>query len=229
MPLTLSIYPNLGPSRWPLVVKNQLANAQDVRDTGLISALGRSPGEGQGNPLQCSCLENPTDRGNWWIQILLTHKTKFLQCIIYWYQSTFFSSFFEIILQLWQVKVTQLCPTLCDPMDYTVRGILQARILEWVAFPFSRGSSQPRDQTQVSRIAGRFFTSWATGKSKNTGVGSVSLLQWIIPTQELDWGFLHCRRILYQLSDLGSGAISNYGKYYTILNLIACSPVIRKI
>ena len=43
-----------------------------------------------------------------------------------------------------------------------VHGILQARILEWVAFPFARGSSQPRDQTQVSRIAGRFFTSWAT-------------------------------------------------------------------
>ena len=47
-------------------------------------------------------------------------------------------------------------------MDYTVHGILQARILEWVAFPFSRGLSQPRDRTQVSRIAGRFFTSWAT-------------------------------------------------------------------
>ena len=46
--------------------------------------------------------------------------------------------------------------------DYTVHGILQARMLEWVAFPYSRGSSQPRDQTQVSRIAGRFFTSWAT-------------------------------------------------------------------
>ena len=45
---------------------------------------------------------------------------------------------------------------------YTVHGILQARILEWVAFPFSRGSSQPRDHTQVSRIAGRFFTKWAT-------------------------------------------------------------------
>ena len=49
-----------------------------------------------------------------------------------------------------------------DPMDYTVHGILQARILEWVAFPFSRGSrgsSQPRDQTQISQTAGRFFTS----------------------------------------------------------------------
>ena len=52
-----------------------------------------------------------------------------------------------------KLKVIQLCPTLCDPMDYTVHGILQARILEWVAFPFSRGSPQPRDRTQVSHIA----------------------------------------------------------------------------
>ena len=61
-----------------------------------------------------------------------------------------------------QVKAAQSCLTPCDPMDYIVLGILQARILEWVAFPFSRGSCQPRDQTQVSRIAGRSFTSWAT-------------------------------------------------------------------
>ena len=58
-----------------------------------------------------------------------------------------------------EVKVAQSCPTLGDPTDYTVHGILQARILEWVAVPFSRGSSQPRDRTQVSRITGRFFTS----------------------------------------------------------------------
>ena len=57
-----------------------------------------------------------------------------------------------------KVKVTQSCLTLCDAIDYTVHGILQARILEWVAFPFSRGSSQPRDQTQISHIAGIFFT-----------------------------------------------------------------------
>ena len=57
-----------------------------------------------------------------------------------------------------KVKVAQSCPILCDPMDYAVHGILQARILEWVAFPFSRGSSQPRDGTQVSHIAGGFFT-----------------------------------------------------------------------
>ena len=51
-------------------------------------------------------------------------------------------------------------------MDYEVHGILQARILESVAFPFSRGSSQPRDQTQVYRTAGRFFTSWATREAQ---------------------------------------------------------------
>ena len=55
---------------------------------------------------------------------------------------------------------------LCDSMDYTAHGILQARILEWVAFPFSRESSQPRDQTQVSCIAGRFFISWSTREAQ---------------------------------------------------------------
>ena len=62
-----------------------------------------------------------------------------------------------------KVLVSELCLTLCDPIDCSppgssVRGILQARILEWVAISFSRGSSQLRDQTQVFCIAGRFFT-----------------------------------------------------------------------
>ena len=59
-----------------------------------------------------------------------------------------------------KVKIAQSCSTLCNPMDYTVHGILQARILKWVAFPFSRGSSQLRDQTQVSHTESGFFTSW---------------------------------------------------------------------
>ena len=61
-----------------------------------------------------------------------------------------------------KVKGAQSCPALWNPMDYTVCGILQATILEWVAIPFSRGSSQPREQTQVSNTEGGFFTSWAT-------------------------------------------------------------------
>ena len=60
------------------------------------------------------------------------------------------------------MKVTQSCQILCDPMDYTVHGILQARILEWAAFPFSR------DQAQVSHIAGGFFTSWATREAHSS-------------------------------------------------------------
>ena len=59
-----------------------------------------------------------------------------------------------------KVKVAQACPTLCDPIDYILHGILQARILAWVAVPSSRGSSQPRDQTRyLSPIAGGFFMS----------------------------------------------------------------------
>ena len=56
-----------------------------------------------------------------------------------------------------KVKVAQSCPTLCNTMDYIVHGFLQARMLEWVAVPFSKGSSQPRGLTQVSCIAGGFF------------------------------------------------------------------------
>ena len=82
----------------------------------------------------------------------------------------------NILFLITKVKVAQLYPTLCNPTGHKVHGILQARILEGVSFPFSRGSSQPRDQTQVSRFAGRFFTSWAIGKPKNTGVGAVCLV-----------------------------------------------------
>ena len=60
-----------------------------------------------------------------------------------------------------EVKIIQLCPTLCDLIDSTVHGILQARVLECGAFSFSRASSQPRDWTQVSHIAGGSFTNWA--------------------------------------------------------------------
>ena len=69
------------------------------------------------------------------------------------------------------MKVAQLCLTLCDPMDYTVHGILQARILEWAAFPFSRGSSQPR--SPALRVYS--LPAEPPEKPKNTGVSSLSL------------------------------------------------------
>ena len=67
---------------------------------------------------------------------------------------------------LLSVKVAQSCPIFGDPLNYTAHGILQARILEWVAVPFSRGSSQPRDRTHVSWMAGGFFTNWATREAQ---------------------------------------------------------------
>ena len=83
-------------------------------------------------------------------------------------------------------EVTQSHPTLCNPMDYSQPGfsmheILQARILEWVAISFSRGSSQPRDQTWVSYIAGRLLTVWATSKSHKKFCKFLSLqtLHWV--------------------------------------------------
>ena len=92
------------------------------------------------------------------------------------------------------------CVRLCDPWTIEVHGILQARILVRVAIPFSGGSSQPRDWTQVSCIVGSSFPAEPQGKPKNTGVGSLSLLQWIFPIQEPKQSLLHCRWILYQLS-----------------------------
>ena len=71
-------------------------------------------------------------------------------------------------------------------MDYTVHGILQVKIMERVSVPFSRGSSQPRDRTQVSWVAGDSLQAEPQGKPKNTGVGSLSLLQGIFPTRELN-------------------------------------------
>ena len=96
-----------------------------------------------------------------------------------------------------KVKVAQSCSTLCGPMDYTVHRSLQAKILKWIIFPFCRESSQPRDWTQVSHIAGRSFTSWATQEAQEY---HLSLFQWIFSIQELNWGLLHCRWILYQLN-----------------------------
>ena len=207
-----------------LVVKNPSASAGDMRDLGLVPELGRSPGEGHGDPLQHSRLEKPHEQEEptglrsiglqsrtqlnqlkacmlnihlsydpailllgihpreikacvhaktcIWIFIatlIVTAQTRHNQMVInkLWLdkQIVVLYIYHRILLshkkKQWlnlriirlsvrnktesevKVKVAQLCPTLCDPTDYTVRGILQARILEWVAFPFSRGSSNP--------------------------------------------------------------------------------------
>ena len=108
---------------------------------------------------------------------------------------------------LWQkvkVKVAQSRPTLCDPMDCTVHGILQARILEWVAFSFSRGSSNPGIRPRSPTLQADSLPVELQGKPKNTATGSLSILQQIFLTRESNWGLLDCRQILYQLSYEGS-------------------------
>ena len=105
------------------------------------------------------------------IELSRTSSTKLKKAVI---SGGILASFLMGVIQVslydvwWCVcEVAQSCPTLCDPVDYSppdssVHGILQARILEWVAISFSRGSSQPRDRTWVSCIAGRRFILWAT-------------------------------------------------------------------
>ena len=87
------------------------------------------------------------------------------------------------------LSVTQLCLTLFDPKDHSsqgssVHGILQARILEWITILFSRGSSQLRDQTWVSCIAGRFFTVWATREAHSINIHSLR--------KKEKWAFILC-------------------------------------
>ena len=96
-------------------------------------------------------------------------------------------------------EVAQSCPSLCDPKHWSlpgssIHGIFQARALEWVAIFFSRGSPRLRDQTWVSRIAGRRFTIWATREAQEYWSGCYFLLQVV--------------RILYQLSFKGSPSVS---------------------
>ena len=96
-----------------------------------------------------------------------------------------------------EAKVAQWCLTLCDPMDYTAHGVLQARILEWVAFPFSRGNlPNPGIGPKSPRLQADSFPAKPLGKAKNTGVGSLSLLQRIFPTQGLNPGLPHCSWII---------------------------------
>ena len=103
-----------------------------------------------------------------------------------------------------KVKVAQSCLTLCNPMDYTVHEILQARILEWVAVPLSRGLPNPGIAPRSPSSHADSLPAEPQGKPKNTEVGSLSLLQQIFLTQEANQGLLHCRQILYQLSYEGS-------------------------
>ena len=142
------------------------------------------------------CLKNPMERGAWWatvhrvakswtpLNLLSTgqkkrHKlwTELFreQCIFCTSESPSGKQNSILMVQLWkkesESEVTQSCLTLCDPVDCSlpgssIHGILQERVLEWVAISFCRGSSRPRVWTWVSHIAGRHFALWATREAQ---------------------------------------------------------------
>ena len=119
------------------------------------------------------------------------------------------------------MEVAQSRMTLCDPMDCSlpgssVHGILQARILEWVAVPFSRASSQIETRSPILQV-----DSLPSEPPKNTGVASLSLLQWIFSTQESNRSLLHFRQILNQLSYQGSLIICKVA-FIIIQKLLGC-------
>ena len=135
-------------------------------DLGSISGSGSSPGEGNGNPLQDSCLENPKDGGAWWATVHGVAKSRTRL-------NDFTFTFFHFPLVFLKLKCAYeptstlvasvhmrapLCPLLYNSMDRampgsSIHGILKARILEWVAISFSRGSSRPRDRACISHIS----------------------------------------------------------------------------
>ena len=124
------------------VVKNLPANAGD---TGSIPGSGRSPGEGYGNPLQCSCLENPTDGGACWAAVygVAQGRTRLPRLSS---SSSSTREYIYIFLSIYACSIAQSCPNLYSPIDCSlpgssVHGVFQARILEWVTISYCRGSS----------------------------------------------------------------------------------------
>ena len=150
------------------MVKNPPVNAGDTGDVGSIPGQGRSPGEGNSNPLLFSCLENSMGRDAW--QATVHRVTESLTQLSMHYSQAIRRD--KVILHKAMISggksecqslVLTPCLTLFDPMNCSPPGssvheMFQARILEWVVIPFSRGSSQPRDRTWASCIASRFFT-----------------------------------------------------------------------
>ena len=115
-------------------------------------------------------LRSITGLSKWVIVPMLFQNSSYLSCHVLHVATTLLTYLLAVTVSVCRtVLVAQSCLTLCDPTNcslpgFSVHGILQAKILEWIAIPFSRGTSQPRDRTLVSWLIGRFFTIWATEK-----------------------------------------------------------------
>ena len=154
-----------------VVVKNPPANTGDIRDISLIPGSQRFPGGGHGNPLQYSCLENHMDRRAWWATVhrITQSQTWLKQFSVlpskeYFINLSYDNHFIRAASHL-------LCvwlfwdPMHCSPPSCFVHGLLQARILGWVAISFSRDLPSPGIKSTSPALAGGFFTSEPPGKS----------------------------------------------------------------
>ena len=108
----------------------------------------------------------------------------------------------ESVFMTFENEVTRSCSTLCNPMDCSplgsfVHGIFQARILEWIAISFSRGSSQPRDLTQICCIAGRLFTIWATREPMLIWNLKNNLFSISYSGQSSEWAWWHVAKAIH--------------------------------
>ena len=131
---------------------------------GSIPGLGKSPGVENGNPLWYSYLENSIDRGAW---RALVHRIAKRRIWLSMHTHTHTHTYPYLCVCV-SYSVMTICDLMdCSPPSSSVHRIFHARILEWVAIPFSRGSSPPRDRTWVSCIAGRFLTDWDTREAPN--------------------------------------------------------------
>ena len=147
-----------------LVVKNPPANTGDLRDAGSIPGSERSPREGNGNPLQYSCLENSMDSGAWQATV---HRVAKCQ--------TRLKRLSMLDARQIAAKSLQSCPTSCDPIDGSppgspVPGILQARTLEWVAISFSNAWKWKVKGKSLSRVW-LFTTPWTTAYQAPLSMG----------------------------------------------------------
>ena len=169
---------------------------QETLRCEFVPWVGKIPGGGSGNPLHYSCLENPMDREAWWVIVhrvaksrtwlsAHTHTVKHTHPHLFhtrWHCQGDRNHYPTVKQHVYMcVLVAQLCLTL-QPPGFSVHGILQTRILEGVAFPFSRRSSWPRARIWVSHIAGRFSAIWATEEPWNS-ISGVNLGEIKFPFQ----------------------------------------------
>ena len=117
-----------------------------------------------------------------------TQQYFYYQYISIIHRSTSVSLAHEVLIKEGKVKAAQSCLTHCNPMDYKVHAILQTRILEWIAFPSPRDLPNPGIEPTFPALQADSLPAELQGKLKNTGVGRLSHLQQILPTQESNQG-----------------------------------------